>query len=236
MKPRFLFFLVRYLLSAAGLSAAMASSSADQSTTLQSSREDAYRAEQHRRALLEHFNYKEAAAEFGGPSLALARVNLGIALYNLPTPMRSSRTKGRRDVLPASPQVHYVLGLIARSQNRTVEGIPNSSACSRSICRSRGEHQRWASSTCNSEYPEADRLFRVHLGVSLTTPPATYNLAMALLVSGDAGGQRYAEFQVLRSRVMPQRSGRTISSRAVTPEAIASTGADPGLSTRRSLT
>src|SRR5215208_3915434 len=53
------------------------------------SREDAYRANNIGVALLEQFKYKEAADQFQralklDPSLTLARVNLGIAFYNVP--------------------------------------------------------------------------------------------------------------------------------------------------------
>src|SRR5258705_11899146 len=114
-----LLFPLSGLAVAGALFAGYGHPSADQSATLQSSREDAYRANNIGVALLEQFNYKEAAAEFRRalklePSLALARVNLGIALYNLPDTDGALRElKAAADVLPASPQVHYVLGLIA---------------------------------------------------------------------------------------------------------------------------
>jgi tetratricopeptide (TPR) repeat protein len=79
------------LVVAAGLLPATIIHRQTQNPTFQSSREDAYRANNIGVALLEQFNYKEAAAQFRQalklePSLALARVNLGIALYNLPDP------------------------------------------------------------------------------------------------------------------------------------------------------
>ena len=110
--------------AAAGLFVGDAHPSRERNPTPQSSREEAYRANNIGVALLEQFNYKQAAAEFRRalklePSLALARVNLGIALYNMPDPDGAlNELKAAADVLPASPQVHYVLGLIARSQNR----------------------------------------------------------------------------------------------------------------------
>src|ERR1700675_1021042 len=128
MRPRFLFFLGALVVAAVSF-VDYAHLSADQTAAVQSSREDAYRANNIGVALLEQFKYKEAAAEFRRalklePSLALTRVNLGIALYNLPEPDGALRElKAAADVLPASPQVHYVLGLIARTQNRPVEGI-----------------------------------------------------------------------------------------------------------------
>src|SRR5258708_18398888 len=108
MRPRFLFF-AGALVVAAGLLAGYAHPSAEQNATLQSSREDAYRANNIGVALLEQFNYKEAAAEFRralktDPALGLARVNLGIALYNLPDPDGALRAlPAAADVLPASP-------------------------------------------------------------------------------------------------------------------------------------
>src|SRR6266496_5938608 len=53
------------------------------------SREEAYRANNLGVALLEQFKHKEGADAFRralqlAPKLALARINLGIALYNLP--------------------------------------------------------------------------------------------------------------------------------------------------------
>src|SRR4249920_2397313 len=87
MKPRLLFFLIT-LFVAAGLFARYPDPSASRNQTPQSSREDAYRANNIGVALLEQFKYKEGAEEFRRalktePSLAIARVNLGIALYNL---------------------------------------------------------------------------------------------------------------------------------------------------------
>ncbi|HEX6731836.1 MAG TPA: tetratricopeptide repeat protein, partial [Pyrinomonadaceae bacterium] len=61
----------------------------DQNQTPPVSREDAYRANNFGVALLEQFKYREAADAFRralqiDPKLALARINLSIALFNVP--------------------------------------------------------------------------------------------------------------------------------------------------------
>jgi len=237
MRPRFLFFLCG-LVVAAGLLAGNAHPSADQNTTLQSSREDAYRANNIGVALLEQFNYKEAAAEFRRalklePSLALARVNLGIALYNLPDADGALRElKGAADVLPASPQVHYVLGLIARSQNRTVEGIAEFQRVLQIDPPDPGANINLGQLYMQQrKYPEAIASFRVALGTEPYNVTATYNLAMALTRSGERseGQAMMQKFQVLRSKGYATTIGQNYLEQGRYAEAIASTGAEPGL-------
>src|SRR6266567_4589307 len=237
MRPRFLFFLCG-LVVAAGLLGGHARPSADQNTTLQSSREDAYRANNIGVALLEQFNYKEAAAEFRQalklePSLALARVNLGIALYNLPDADGALRElKAAADVLPASPQVHYVLGLIARSQNRTVEGIAEFQRVLQIDPGDPGANINLGQLYMQQrKYAEAIASFRVALGNEPYNVTATYNLAMALTRSGDRseGMAMMQKFQVLRSKGYATTIGQNYLEQGRYAEAIASTGAEPGL-------
>src|SRR5262245_44916144 len=92
-------------------------------------REDAYRANNIGVALMEQFKYKEAADSFRralqlDPGMALARINLGIALFNLPDlPAAQKELQAVIVVAPSAPQPHYLLGLAAKTQNRPEEAI-----------------------------------------------------------------------------------------------------------------
>src|SRR5687768_18583208 len=92
-------------------------------------REEAYRANNIGVALLEQFKHKEAADAFRRalqlePNLALARINLGIALFNMPDlPAAQTELQAAGASAPTAPQPPYVLGLAAKTQNRPEEAI-----------------------------------------------------------------------------------------------------------------
>src|SRR5688500_6701862 len=81
-------------------------------------REEAYRANNLGVALLEQFKHKEGAAEFRralalDPGLALARINLAIALLNVPDAAGALKeARAAAAAAPDAPQPHYVLGLL----------------------------------------------------------------------------------------------------------------------------
>ena len=91
--------------------------------------EDAYRANNLGVALLEQFKHKEAADAFKRalrlePGLTLARINLGIALFNVPDLAAAQRELQAASASAASaPQPPYVLGLAAKTQNKPEEAI-----------------------------------------------------------------------------------------------------------------
>src|SRR5918911_232168 len=84
-------------------------------------REDAYRANNLGVALLEQYKYKEGADAFTralqlDPKLELARINLSIALFNVPDLAGAQREAERAAAAnPSAPQPAYILGLIAKS-------------------------------------------------------------------------------------------------------------------------
>ena len=106
-----------------------------QTATSQPSREDAYRANNLGVALLEQFKYKEGADAFKralqiDPKLALAKINLAIALYNVPVlPGAQREAQAAIALTPNAPQPHYILGLLAKSQARMETRLDGSSKC-----------------------------------------------------------------------------------------------------------
>src|SRR5713101_7231818 len=92
-------------------------------------REAAYRANNVGVALLEQYKSKEAAEEFKRaleivPDLPIGRINLSIALYYLPD-AEAARHEAEKAVSidPRAPQPHYILGLIARAQDRFDDAV-----------------------------------------------------------------------------------------------------------------
>jgi tetratricopeptide (TPR) repeat protein len=92
-------------------------------------REEAYRANNFGVAQLEQFNHKEGAEAFRralalDPKLEIARVNLAIALFNLQD-IEAARAEAATAAKssPEHPQPVYILGLIAKNQNRTDDAV-----------------------------------------------------------------------------------------------------------------
>jgi Tfp pilus assembly protein PilF len=238
MRRRLFFLLVPLAVIATGLYARHAHLSADQIPAAKASREDAYRANNIGVALLEQFKYKEAAEEFrqalkADPTLTLARVNLGIALYNLPDLAGALRElKSAVDALPDSPQLHYMLGLIAKSQNRTDDGIAEFQRTLQIDPRDPGANINLGQLLMQQrKYPEAIVAFRAALASEVYNVTATYNLATALIRSGERseGQAMIQKFQTLRTKAYATTIGQGYLEQGRYAEAIASTGAEPGL-------
>jgi tetratricopeptide (TPR) repeat protein len=201
-------------------------------------REDAYRANNIGVALLEQFKHKEAADAFRRalqlePTLVLARINLGIALYNMPDlPAAQKELQAAIGAAPTAPQPHYVLGLAAKTQNRPDEAIasfkkvlqidPNDVGANVNLGQLYAQQRK---------YTEAIAVLRTAIAAEPYNATGLYNLGTALLRSGqrEEGTKVIAQFQELRNRGTGTTLGANYLEQGRYAEAIASTGAEPEL-------
>lgn len=201
-------------------------------------REEAYRANNIGVALLEQFKYKEAADAFKqalqlDPRLALARINLGIALYNLPDLTGAEReTLSASATSPAAPQPYYVLGLVAKRQNRPEDALaqfqrvlkidPNDVGTNVNLGQLYSQQRK---------YPEAIAALRTALAAEPYNGTALYNLGTVLLRAGQRqeGQAIIQRFQELRKSGGGSTIGQNYLEQGRYAEAVASTGAEPEL-------
>lgn len=210
--------------------------------TKATSREEAYRANNIGVALLEQFKYKEAADTFRRalqlePKLSLARINLGIALFNIPDLSAAQRELQNAIALaPGAPQPHYILGLAAKTQNRPEEAIAHFQQVIRIDPNDVGANVNLGQLYAQQrKYPEAIAVLRLALTAEPYNATALYNLGTSLLRSGQREeGQRVInQFQELRQRGSGTTLGTNYLEQGRYAEAIASTGAEPELVDKR---
>jgi len=211
---------------------------AEQQKSAAAAREDAYRANNLGVALLEQYKHKEGAAEFTralqlDPKLNLARVNLGIALYNVPDLPGAQREAEKAIAADASaPQPHYILGLIYKSLNRPDDAIAAFQRVLKIDPRDTGANvnvgQLYAQ---QRKYPEAIAAFRAAMSVEPYNATAVYNLGQALMRSNqrEEGAQLIKRFQQLRESGAGTTIGQNYLEQGRYAEAVASTGAEAGL-------
>jgi Tfp pilus assembly protein PilF len=213
-----------------------ANSQANQNTSA-NKREEAYRVNNLGVALLEQFNPKQAVDKFRkaleiDPQLSIARVNLSIALfYATEVDAALLEAKKAATVLPNSPQSFYMLGLIAKSQNRTEDAIAAFQRVLQIDARDVGANVYLAQFLMlQRKYDEALKLLRVALEVEPYNATATYNLTISLLRSGqnEEGQRQMKRFQYLRDNYGTSL-GQNYLEQGQYAEAIASTGAEPDL-------
>ncbi len=205
-------------------------------------REEAYRANNIGVALLEQFKHKEAADAFRRalqlePGLALARINLGIALFNMPDlPAAQKELQAAIAAAPNAPQPHYVLGLAAKTQNKPEEAIaafqkvltidPNDVGANVNLGQLYAQQRK---------YPEAIAVLRTGLAAEPYNATALYNLGTSLMRSGqrEEGTKVITQFQELRNRGTGTTLGSNYLEQGRYAEGIASTGAEPELVDKR---
>ncbi len=202
------------------------------------SREDAYRANNIGVALLEQFKYKEATDAFKralqlDPKLGLARINLGIALYNLPDLPGAQREEQTAIALtPDAPQPHYIVGLIAKTQNRQADAIAAFERVLKIDPNDVGANVNLGQLFMQlRKFPEAVAVLRKALAVEPYNATALYNLGTSLIRSGDRteGQIVIKRFQELRQRGSGSTLGTNYLEQGRYAEAVASTGAESEL-------
>jgi tetratricopeptide (TPR) repeat protein len=239
--PRFMLLLAATLAAGLGLGpgfrATLGALGAGQGTPA-ASREDAYRANNVGVALLEQYNHADAAASFRraleiDPKLDLAKINLAIALFYVPDLAAAAvAAKEAAALAPDAPQPHYILGLIAKSENQAdvadaefakVLAIDNTDLGARVNLAQLAMQKR--------EYDRALELLRPAVAAEPYHVTALYNLGVALTRAGktEEGQQTIAKFQALREAGYGTAFSNNYLEQGRYAEAVASTGAESAL-------
>ena len=172
-------------------------------------REEAYRANNIGVALLEQYKHKEAAEAFRralqlDPGLVVARINLGIALFNMPDlPAAQRELQSAATAAPNAPQPHYVLGLLAKTENKPAEAIAAFQKVLAIDPQDVGANVNLGQLyTQQRKYAEAIAVLRTGLAAEPYNTTALYNLGTALIRGGqrEEGQKIIQQFQALRER------------------------------------
>ncbi|HWJ55091.1 MAG TPA: tetratricopeptide repeat protein, partial [Vicinamibacterales bacterium] len=199
--------------------------------------EQAYRANNIGVAYLEQYNFAAATTSFrqalqADPNLAIARLNLGIALF-YGGDARAARTEleAARSALPGRAEPDYVLGLIARAEDRVDDAIA-------AFSRVRAIDPSDAGAATNigqlylqqRDYPKAIEVLRAAGAAEPYNATAAYGLATALTRSGDPGARAAMDrFQALRASGYAVTYSQAYLEQGRYGEAVASTGAEADL-------
>jgi tetratricopeptide (TPR) repeat protein len=201
-------------------------------------REAAYRANNLGVALLEQFKHAEGAEQFRralelDPQLALARINLAVALYNVPDADAAVRAAADALALaPGAPQPLYIQALVARSRNRTDEAVAAFRRVLEIDPRDTGANVNLGQLYAQQRnYAEAERAFRTALDSEPYNNTALYGLANVLLRSNqrEEGQRLLQQFQLMRQTGAGTSIGTNYLEQGRYAEAVTSTGAETGL-------
>jgi Tfp pilus assembly protein PilF len=205
-------------------------------------REDAYRANNLGVALLEQFKPKEAAEQFRralrlDPKLPLPRINLAVALFNVPdAPAARTEAEAAAAASPDAPQPHYILGLIAKQQGRAEDALASFTHVLKIDPRDVGANVQMGQLLSQQrKYEEATAAFRVALEEEPYNGTALYNLGTVLLRAGrrEEGQAVLQRFQALRASGAATVIGQNYLEQGRYAEAVSSTGAEQELVDRR---
>lgn len=201
-------------------------------------REQAYRQNNLGVAQLEQFNYREAAEAFGralalDPQLKIAQINRAIALFNLQdieAAQAAAQTAAKS--APESPQPFYILGMIAKNQNRADDAVAAFKRVLEIDSQDVGANVNLGQLYVQQKkFAEAIVAFRTAIAAEPYNATALYNLATALLRSNarEEGQRLMTSFQTLRQSGAATSIGQNYLEQGRYAEAIASTGAESDL-------
>ena len=214
----------------------LADASAEQSAF--DRREAAYRANNIGVAFLEQYKAKEAVASFTQaleikPDLLIARINLSIALYYLPDIDRAKREAEKALAQNQNaPQPHYILGLIARGQNRFDEAIAEFGKVLKIDAADVGANINAGQILVQEKkYEEAISAFRRALEAEPYNETALYNLGLLLTRTGkrEEGQRLIQKFQQFKQSGAGTTLGANYLEGGHYAEAVVSTGAEAEL-------
>ncbi len=189
-------------------------------------------------AQLEQLNYAAGTDQFRKalavePALAIARVNLSLALlYAQDFDAAGADAAAAAALLPTSPQAAYVLGLLARVQNRNAEARGHFEKVIALDAGDAGARVNLAQIALEeSRYTDVVALLEPVVAAEPYHVTATYVLGLALSRAGrqDEGKQLLDRAQTLRGTGYGVTFGTGYLEQGRYAEAMASTGAEPDL-------
>jgi tetratricopeptide (TPR) repeat protein len=204
-------------------------------------REAAYRANNVGVALLEQYKPGEAVESFQralaiAPDLHLAQINLCIALYYVPDPEGAKRAAEKAIAQDSrSPQAHYILGLIARTDNRYDDALAQFQTVladdAEDVATNVNVGQIYVQ---ERRYDLAIPAFRKALTGEPYNEAALYNLGILLTRTGarEEGQRVLQKFQQLQQSGAGTKLGTTYLEQGRYAEAIVSTGTEADLVNR----
>ena len=201
-------------------------------------REAAYRANNIGVAQLEQYQTKEAADSFRQaleiqPDLLLARINLAIALYYLQD-AEAAKQQANQILTkePNEPHARYILGLIARPQNRFDDAVTEFQKVLKIDTADAGSNINLGQIFVQQKkQPEAIAAFRKAIEAEPYNETALYNLGLLLTRSGkrEEGQQLIQKFQQFKASGAGVALGTNYLEGGHYAEAVGSTGVETDL-------
>ncbi|MFL6213583.1 MAG: FG-GAP-like repeat-containing protein [Blastocatellia bacterium] len=230
--------LVIALVCAGLLAATFTAFTQGQTDAKAAAHEEAYRANNIGVALLEQYDFENAAKEFQRalklyPQLGLAQINLAIALFYQPDIEGALReAKKAEALLPNAPQVYYMLGLIAKTQNRPADQMAAFKRVMEIDPRDPGVNINLGQLYKQQrDFPNAIAAFRTALQSEPYNTTAMYGLGGVLNQSGqrEEGVRMLQQFKQVSDAHYGTEFGNKYLEQGRYAEAIASTGTESDL-------